>query len=70
MTRRKENCEGLFIKYGSTGASTADNEPGKSSETPDENENEEELIPLKSEVALAVKQLKNGKSTVCDDISA
>ena len=31
---------------------------------------DEKLIPLRSEVELAVKQLKNGKATGCDDISA
>ena len=67
----KEHCEGLFTKHGSTGASTTDcddNEQGNSSETTDEDD--EDLIPLRSEVELAVKQLKNGKSTGCDDISA
>ena len=45
-----------------------DNEQGNSSETTDEDD--EEPIPLRSEVELAVKQLKNGKATGCDDISA
>ena len=44
------------------------NEQGNSSETTDEDD--EEPIPLRSEVELAVKQLKNGKATGCDDISA
>ena len=63
--------EGLFTKYGNTGASPTysdDNEQGKSSETTDEDD--EELLHLRSEVELAVKQLKNGKATGCDDISA
>ena len=71
MARWKEHCEGLFTKCGSTGASTTDygdNEQDNSSETTDEDD--EELIPLRSEVELAVKQLKNGKATGCDDISA
>ena len=45
-----------------------DNEQDNSSETTDEDD--EELLPLRSEVELAVKQLKNGKTTGCDDISA
>ena len=52
-------CEGLFTKYGNTGANTMDcddNEQGKSSETTDEDD--EERIPLRSEVVLTVKQLK------------
>ena len=71
LARWKEHCEGLFTKCGSTGASTTDcgdNEQDNSSETTDEDD--EELIPLRSEVELAVKQLKNGKATGCDDISA
>ena len=72
LARWKEHCEGLFTKYGSTGASTTDcddNEQGNSSETTDEGG--EERIPLRSEVELAVEQLiKNGKATGCDDISA
>ena len=71
LARWKEHCEGLFTKYGNKGASTTycdDNEQGKSSETTDEDD--EELIPLRSEVELAVKQLKNGKATGCDSISA
>ena len=59
----------MFTKYGSTGASISDcggNEQGNSSETT--NEDDEELILLRSEVELAVKQLKNGKPTGCDDI--
>ena len=67
----KEHCEGLFTNYGSTGASTTDcddNEQGKSSEITDEDD--EQLIPLRSEVELAVKQLKTGKATGFDDISA
>ena len=71
LARWKEHCEGLFTKCGSTGASTidcGDNEQDNSSETTDEDD--EELIPLRSEVELAVKQLKNGKATGCDDISA
>ena len=71
LARWKKHCEGLFTKYGNTGASTTDcddNEQDKSSETTDEDD--EELIPLRSEAELAVKQLKNGKATGCDDISA
>ena len=71
LARWKEHCEGLFTKYGSTGASTTycgGNEQGNSSETTDEDD--EELSHLRSEVELAVKQLKNGKATGCDDISA
>ena len=71
MARWKEHCEGLFTKCGSTGAGATDcddNEQDNSSETTDEDD--EELIPLRSEVELAVKQLKNGKATGCDDISA
>ena len=33
-------------------------------------EDDDELIPLKSDVELAVKQHKNGKAAGCDDISA
>ena len=65
LARWKEHCEGLFTKYGSTGASTTycdDNEQGKSSETT--YEGDEELIPLRSEVELAVKELKNGKANM------
>ena len=57
LARRKEHCEGLFTKCCSTGASTTDcddNEQGNSSETTDEDDGE--LIPLRSEVQLAVKQ--------------
>ena len=71
LARWKEHCEGLFTKYCSTGAGTIDcddNVQGKSSETTDEDD--EEVIPLRSEVELAVKQLKDGKATGCDDISA
>ena len=70
LAKWKEHCEGLFMKYGNTGASTSDcddNEQGKSSETT--YEDDEEPIPPRSEVELAVKQLKNGKATGCDDIS-
>ena len=70
LARWKEHCEGLFAKYDSTDTRTTecdDNEQGNSSEKTDEDD--EELIPLRSEVELAVKQLKNGKSTGCDDIS-
>ena len=71
LARWNEHCEGLFTKHGSTGATPTDcddNEQGNSSETTDEDD--EEPIPLSSEVKLAVKQLKNGKATGCDDISA
>ena len=71
LARWKEHCEGLFTKYGNTGASTTccdDNKQDKSSETT--YEDDEELIPLRSEVELAVKQLKHGNATGCDDISA
>ena len=71
QSRWKEHCESLFTTYGNTGASITDyddNEQGKSRETTDEDD--EELIPLRSEVGLAVKQLKNGKATGCDDTSA
>ena len=71
LARWNEHCEGLFTKHGSTSASTTDcdgNEQGNSSDTTDEDD--EEPIPLRSEVELAVKQLKNGKATGCDDISA
>ena len=60
----KENCEALFTKYSNTCASTThcdDNEQDKSSVTTDEDD--EELVHLKSEVELAVKQFKNGKAT-------
>ena len=49
LARWKEHREGLFTKYGSTGASATDcddNEQSKSSETTDEDD--EELIPLRS----------------------
>ena len=61
LARWKEHCEGLFTKYGSTGASTTycdDNEQGKSSETTDENDPSK----IRSRI-LEVKQLKNDKAT-------
>ena len=73
LARWKEHSEGLFTNMAALGSGASatdcdDNEQGNSSETTDEDD--EELIPLRSEVELAVKQLKNGKSTGCDDISA
>ena len=71
LSRWKIHCESVFTKYSSNGASTThsdDNEQGKSSETTDEDD--EELVPLRSKVELTVKQIKNGKATGCDDISA
>ena len=52
------HSEGLFTKYGSTGASTTDcddNVQGNSSETTDEDD--EELIPLRSEVESACSEI-------------
>ena len=63
-------CE-VFDLYGSTGASFTDcddSEQDKSNET--SSEDDEELIPLKSELKLAVQQLKNGQAIGCDNISA
>ena len=48
LARWKEHCEGLFTKYGNTGASTTDcddNDQGESSQTTDEDD--EELIPIR-----------------------
>ena len=58
LARWKEHCEGWFTKYDSIGANTTecdDNEQGNSSETTDEDD--DELIPLRSEVELTAKQL-------------
>ena len=59
----------MFTKYDSTKYDSTpycdDNEQGKSSETTDEHD--EEPIPPRSEVELAVRQ---NKATGCDDISA
>ena len=58
LARWKEHCEGLFTKYGSTGASTTDcgdnSSEGNSSETTDEDEISAEMITASGDLGISL----------------